>query len=98
MEIRLADRFRAAIASGSYWTAEELLCAYRREIEGRWHAATSDSERGEIKSEVDTLLGWARTMTLARRSQVQAKLVRLSSQRAYAGLPSRSNSLREIRG
>jgi hypothetical protein len=98
MDAPLADRFRSAIASGAYWTAEELLVTYRGEIERRWSAAASDTERSDIKNEVDALLSWARTMTLARRSHTQAKLVRLNSQRAYAGTPSQPTGLRIVSG
>jgi hypothetical protein len=98
MAPRLADRFRTAIASGAYWTAEELLVEYRREVEQRWQAAQSDTERGEIKHEVDVLLTWARRLTLVRKSQAGAKLMRLTSQRAYSGGVSRPTRVWEMQG
>ncbi len=93
-----ADRFRAALASGAYWTAEETLAEYRREIEQRWHAASNDQERGEIKTEVEALLSWARRLTLVRKSHAGAKLIRLGSQRAYGAGNGRPGRLLEMQG
>lgn len=93
---KAADRFRAAIAAGAYWTAEELLAEYRREVESRWQGA-SDAGRLELKIEVETLLQWARKLTLVRRAHAQAKLVRLNSQRAYAG-PARQSNVWQMQG
>ncbi len=91
------DQFRAAIASGAFWRADELLVEYRREVEQRWQAATSDQERRAIKAEVDALLEWARRMTLIRRSQIGTKLGRVSSQSAY-GAPREIRRVVEING
>jgi len=96
MEATIADRFRAAIASGAFWTADELLTAYRAEVEARWNAATEE-ERAAIRDEVNALLGWARRLTLVRRSHAQSKLVRINSQRAYAAA-ARSSGVWEVQG
>ncbi len=79
-----ADRFRAAIASGAFSQADELLEEYRVEVEARWHGAANDAERSAVKTEVEDLLEWARKLTVIRRAHVQSKLVRLNSQQAYA--------------
>jgi len=94
---RTADRFRAAIAGGNYWTAEEALAEYRREVDARWSGATSAAERLALKTEVESLLQWARKLTLARKAHAQSKLARLQSQRAYAG-PARETNVWQVQG
>ena len=91
-----ADRFRAAIASGAYWTAEELLGDYRREVEARWNEDISGDQRDALRQEVESLLTWARRLTIARRAHAHSKLARISSQRAYAG--SRSTNVWQLQG
>jgi hypothetical protein len=47
---------------------------------------------------VNSLLSWARKLTLARRSHTQAKLGRLSSQQAYAAAFGRPDNIWQMQG
>lgn len=87
---KAADSFRKAVSAGAFAEAEELLEAYRRDVEACWNAATSDDTRLAIVTEVSEVFEWARTATLAARSHTQRKLILLSRESAYT--PSRGNS------
>lgn len=87
--IAAAETFRSAVSAGAFAEAEQLLAAYRQEVEACWHAASA-SERREIQSEVTELLAWARSTTLSLRAHAQGKLILLSRQSAYTrGQPKR---------
>ena len=80
------ERIRTAIASGSYAEADRLLGVFRGEMQANWEAASSVEERAAIATEVNSLLEWARTATLAARSHAQRKLIHLTRRNAYAGI------------
>ena len=90
LPIKAVDSFRQAVSAGAFAEAEQLLEAYRRDVEACWHAATSDDTRLAIVTEVSEVFEWARTATLAARSHTQRKLILLSRESAYT--PSRGNA------
>jgi hypothetical protein len=87
---RTSDRLHAAIQSGSWSTAQELLAAFRLEVETSWRAAGSEQERRAISQNVTGFLQWARAMTITSREHTQDRLNRLNRRHAYAG-PNPSN-------
>ena len=74
--------FRAAIRSGNYAAADQLLSEVRHEVEERWHSADPD-ERRSLAAETFDLLSWARTAVQCGRAQVQRKLTDISRHSAY---------------
>jgi hypothetical protein len=95
MEPRLADRLHAAIQSGAWSTAQELLASFRLEVEASWHAADTEQERRAISESVTGFLQWARAMTLTTREHAHAHLTRLERRHAYA-VPQPSNPYRGV--
>jgi hypothetical protein len=85
--IKAVDSFRKAVSAGAFAEAEQLLEAYRCEVEACWNAATSDDMRLAIVTEVSEVFEWARTVTLAARSHTQRKLILLSRESAYTPSP-----------
>jgi hypothetical protein len=87
---RTSDNLHAAIRSGAWSTAQELLAAFRLEVEASWRAAATEEERQVISHNVTGFLQWARAMTLTSRAHAQDRLNRLDRRHAYAG-PRSSN-------
>ena len=85
MQPKTADRLHAAIQTGAWSTAQDLLTAFRREVEQSWLAAQTPRERRQISESVTGFLQWARAMTITGRGHDQASLVRLGRREAYAG-------------
>jgi hypothetical protein len=83
---RTSDQLHAAIQAGAWSTAQELLAAFRSEVELSWRAAATEQERRDISQNVTGFLQWARAMTLCSRGHVQDRLNRLNRRHAYAGL------------
>ena len=67
METKTSDRLHAAIQSGAWSTAQDLLASFRLEVEASWHAAASEQERRALSHNVTGFLQWARAMTLTSR-------------------------------
>ena len=88
---RTSDHLHAAIQSGAWSTAQELLAAFRLEVEASWRAAATEEERRAISQNVTGFLQWARAMTVTSRAHAQADLSRLNRRHAYAE-PNSSNS------
>jgi hypothetical protein len=86
MEPRTSDRLHAAIQSGAWSTAQDLLTAFRQEVEASWRAAKTEQERQVIARETTGFLEWARAMTITSRAHAADSLNRLSRRHAYAGL------------
>jgi hypothetical protein len=80
---RTVELLRRAVSSGDYVGAQALLGDFREEMQARWQAATSAAERARIAAEVQDLLEWARTTTLAGRAHAQRKLIHLTCKKAY---------------
>ena len=87
---RTRDNLHAAIQSGAWSTAQELLAAFRLEVEESWRTASTEQERRAISQEVTGFLQWARAMTITRRSHANNRLNSLNHRNAYAG-PQLSN-------
>ena len=92
---RTRDSLHAAIQSGAWSTAQELLAAFRLEVETSWRAAATEQERRAISQNVTGFLQWARAMTITSREHTQDRLNRLNRRHAYAG-PSPSNPYRGL--
>ena len=90
MEPRTSDRLHAAIQSGAWSTAQDLLAAFRLEVEASWRAATTEQERRPSLPKRTGFLQWARAMTITSRAACADSLNRLSRRHAYAG-PSLEN-------
>ena len=90
MEPRLTDRLHAAIQTGAWSTAQELLGSFRVEVEASWRAAATEQERRDISQNVTGFLQWARAMTLTSRERAHDRLNHLNRRHAYAG-PGSSN-------
>src|SRR6266700_3344607 len=88
--IRTSNKLHAAIQSGSWSTAQDLLAAFRLEVEASWRAAATEEERRAISQDVTGFLEWARAMTITSRAHAQTRLNRLNRRHAYAG-PQASN-------
>jgi hypothetical protein len=86
MERRTSDRLHAAIQSGAWSTAQDLLAAFRQEVEAAWRAAKTEQERQAIARETTGFLEWARAMTITSRAHAADSLNRISRRHAYAGL------------
>ena len=82
---RLWDNLYAAIQSGAWSTAQELLAAFRLEVEASWRAAATEQERRDISQNVTGFLQWARAMTVTSRAHAQSRVNRLNRRHAYAG-------------
>jgi len=95
MELRTSDRLHAAIQTGAWSTAQDLLASFRLEVEASWRAAATEQERRTISQNVTGFLEWARAMTLTSREQTHAHLNRLERRHAYAG-PESSNPYRGL--
>jgi len=95
MELRTSDRLHAAIQTGAWSTAQDLLASFRLEVEASWRAAATEQERRTISRNVTGFLEWARAMTLTSRAQTHAHLNRLEHRHAYAG-PESSNPYRGL--
>jgi hypothetical protein len=96
MPSRATDSLRTAVAAGAYLEAEELLIAYRHEVEARWKSANSLEERQAIATEVTDLMEWARQTILVARAHAQGKLIQFSRQGAYAGNGARKQERLEL--
>jgi hypothetical protein len=92
---RTWDNLHAAIQSGAWSTAQDLLTAFRLEVETSWRAASTEEERHAISQNVTGFLQWARAMTITSREHAQDRLNRLSRRHAYAG-PSSANPYRGL--
>jgi hypothetical protein len=92
---RTSDQLHAAIQSGSWSTAQELLVAFRLEVETSWRAAATEQERRTISESVSGFLQWARAMTITSREHAQDRLNRLNRRHAYAG-PNPTNPYRGL--
>ncbi|MBZ5633040.1 MAG: hypothetical protein LAO55_07920 [Acidobacteriia bacterium] len=95
MEPKLTDRLHAAIQTGAWSTAQELLASFRVEVEAAWRAAATEQERREIAENVTGFLQWARAMTITSREHARGNLNRLNRRLAYAG-PHPSNPHRGL--
>jgi hypothetical protein len=95
MEPKLTDRLHAAIQTGAWSTAQELLASFRLEVETSWLTASTEQERRDISQNVTGFLQWARAMTMIDREHVHARLGRLNRRHAYAG-PHPSNPHRGL--
>jgi len=95
MEVRTSDRLHAAIQTGAWSTAQDLLASFRLEVEASWRAAATEQERRTISQNVTGFLEWARAMTLTSREQTHAHLNRLERRHAYVG-PESSNPYRGL--
>jgi hypothetical protein len=82
---RTRDSLHAAIQSGAWSTAQELLAAFRLEVETSWRAAATEEERRALSQSVTGFLQWARAMTITSREHAQDLLSRLNRRHAYAG-------------
>jgi hypothetical protein len=87
---RTSDQLHSAIQNGAWSTAQELLAAFRLEVETSWRAAATEQERRAISENVTGFLQWARAMTITSREHASDRLNRLSRRHAYAG-PAVSN-------
>lgn len=85
MERKLTDRLHAAIQTGAWSTAQELLASFRLEVEASWRTAATEQERRDISQNVTGFLQWARAMTLTSREHAHSRLGRLNRRHAYAG-------------
>jgi hypothetical protein len=85
MAIKTSDRLHAAIQTGAWSTAQELLASFRLEVEASWHAAATEQERHDISHNVTGFLQWARAMTMTDRELAHTQLTRLERRQAYAG-------------
>ncbi|HEY2843713.1 MAG TPA: hypothetical protein VGJ09_08690 [Bryobacteraceae bacterium] len=83
---RTRDRLHAAIQSGCWSTAQDLLAAFRLEVEESWRAAETEQERCDISQNVTGFLEWARAMTVTSRAHAAGNVRSLSRRRAYAGV------------
>ena len=81
---KLWDNLYAAIQSGAWSTAQELLAAFRLEVEESWRAAATEEERHAISHNVTGFLQWARAMTITSREHAQDRLNRLNRRNLYA--------------
>ena len=97
MQPRLTDRLHAAIQTGAWSTAQELLTDFRLEVEASWRAAANEQERRAISHNVTSFLQWARAMTIISRDHTRSRLNRLNRSHAYAG-PAPSNPYRGVDG
>jgi hypothetical protein len=79
------DKLHAAIQSGAWSTAQELLAAFRLDVEASWRAAASEQERRVISQNVTGFLQWARAMTITSRAHAHSRLNHLNRRNAYAG-------------
>ena len=84
MPIKTSDQLHAAIQSGAWSTAQELLAAFRVEVEASWRAAANEQERKVLARDVTGFLEWARAMTLTSREHANSRLNRLNRRHAYA--------------
>ena len=94
---RTRDSLHAAIQSGAWSTAQEMLTTFRLEVEAAWRAAANEQERRAISENVTGFLQWARAMTLTSREQANSRLNRLNRRHAYAG-PQSANPYHGIEG
>jgi hypothetical protein len=86
LKSRTAELLRRSVCSGDYPEAERLLGDYRVEMQAKWEAATSREQRAAVVAEVNDLLEWARTATLAGRAHTQRRLIHLTCKKAYTTL------------
>ena len=56
MALKTSDRLHAAIQTGAWSTAQELLASFRLEVEASWHAAATEQERHDISHNVTGFL------------------------------------------
>lgn len=92
---RTSDQLHAAIQSGAWSTAQDLLAAFRVEVEASWRTAVTEEERRSISENVTGFLQWARAMTITSREHTNDRLNRLNRRHAYAG-PEPSNPYRGL--
>jgi len=92
---RTTDHLHAAIQSGAWSTAQELLATFRLEVEASWRAASTEEERRAISQNVTGFLQWAWAMTITSREHTQDRLNRLNRRHAYAG-PNPANPYRGL--
>jgi hypothetical protein len=84
MPTKTSRRLHAAIQTGAWSTAQDLLASFRLEVEAVWRAAATDQERRTISEDVTSFLQWTRAMTMTSRQTLQNKLNGLEHRRAYA--------------
>jgi len=84
MPTKTSKRLHAAIQTGAWSTAQELLAAFRVEVETAWRSAATEGERRNISEDVTSFLQWARAMTLTNRQHLHAKLNQVERGNAYA--------------
>ena len=97
MPTKISSRLHAAIQTGAWSTAQELLASFRLEVEASWRAAANEQERRDISENVTSFLQWARAMTLTSRENAKDKLSRLEHRHAYAR-PQLANPYRGVDG
>jgi len=56
MELKTSDRLHAAIQTGAWSTAQDLLASFRLEVEASWRAAATEQERRTISQNVTGFL------------------------------------------
>jgi hypothetical protein len=95
MHPKTTDRLQAAIQTGAWSTAQDLLASFRLEVEASWRAAATEQERRAISHNVTGFLQWARAMTITSREHAHSRLNRLNRRNAYAG-PQSSNPYRGL--
>jgi hypothetical protein len=83
MPTKTSSRLHAAIQTGAWSTAQDLLTSFRLEVEAAWRTAATEQERRTISEDVTLFLQWARAMTLTSRQQLQTRLNGLEHRRAY---------------
>ena len=97
MELRTSDRLHAAIQTGAWSTAQDLLASFRLEVEASWRSAASEQERRVISENVSGFLQWARAMTITSREHASTRLNGLKRRHSYAG-PQSANPYHGIEG
>jgi hypothetical protein len=95
MQPKTSDHLHAAIQSGAWSTAQELLGTFRLEVEASWRSAATEQERRAISESVTGFLQWARAMTITSREHTQTRLNRLNRRHAYTG-PNPANPYRGL--
>ncbi len=84
MPTKTSSRLHAAIQTGAWSTAQDLLTSFRLEVEAAWRTAATEQERRTISEDVTSFLQWARAMTLTSRQSLQNKLSHTEHRRAYS--------------
>lgn len=80
----LAARIRAAVQASEYRKAERLLDQYAREARVMVENEPVPERRAQLLREIQDLLKWAQTVTLAARSRDVQQLEKVPAQKAYS--------------